>query len=248
MRKISLKAIVVFELLFVLIACFAAGTTWLLLRSAPLGDFRGVTTIAVGLMMLYLFAIAVYRVFLAVFPLKEGAIEPGSRSEFGYHVYVLFYLVLFYSLTRSKFVPVPLMRLVYLALGAKLGPNTYSSGTILDPPLTTVGCNTIIGQDAVLYSHAIEGQHLSHAAIRIGSDVTIGANAVVMSGVTVGDGAIVGAGSVVTKGTRIGGGEIWMGVPARPRKASPAGVPSAELPQVALKEHGAENAQDSPHC
>jgi len=31
-----------------------------------------------------------------------------------------------------------------------LGPNTYSGGTILDPPLTIIGSNTIIGEDALL--------------------------------------------------------------------------------------------------
>ena len=107
------------------------------------------------------------------------------------------------------------MRLVYLALGARLGSNTYSAGAILDPPLTEVGANTIIGHDAALFSHAIEGRHLSHARIRIGNNVTIGAHAIIMSGVTIEDDAIVAAGAVVTKDSHIGAGEIWGGNPAR---------------------------------
>lgn len=49
--------------------------------------------------------------------------------------------------------------------------------------------------------------------VRIGSDVWLGANAVVTAGVTIGDGAIVGAGAVVTRD--IPPGAIAGGVPAR---------------------------------
>ena len=107
------------------------------------------------------------------------------------------------------------MRLVYLALGARLGENTYSAGTILDPPLTVIGDNSIIGHDAVLFSHAIEGRKFSLNSVHIGNNVTVGATAVIMSDVAVGDGAIISAGAIVTKGTRIGAGEVWGGVPAR---------------------------------
>ncbi len=100
-------------------------------------------------------------------------------------------------------------------MGAKLGPNTFSAGTLLDPPLTIAGSNTIIGHNAVLYAHTIEGTTLSTSVIRIGDNVTIGAHAVIMAGVTIEDDAIVAAAAVVTKGTHIRAGERWGGVPAR---------------------------------
>jgi len=108
-----------------------------------------------------------------------------------------------------------LPRPLYICLGARLGPNTYSGGAILDPPLTIIGSNTIIGEDALLYSHAIEGRHLSHAIINIGDNVTIGAKSIIMSGVKIGNGSIIAAGSVVLKKTEIGSNEIWGGVPAK---------------------------------
>jgi acetyltransferase-like isoleucine patch superfamily enzyme len=215
MRKITFGPIALFSALLLLILTFGVGSTLLVLRPIPLGDYRGVVTVGLGTLLIYLYAFAVYRLFLKAMPLREGPIAEGSREEFGYHVYLLFYLILFYPLTRSRFIPVPLMRLVYQALGAKLGPNTYSSGTILDPPLTFIGANTIIGQDAVLYSHAIEGSRLSHHAIRIGDNVTIGANAVVMAGVTIDSDVIVAAGAVVMKGANLNRGEVWGGVPAK---------------------------------
>jgi len=215
MRKISVGPIIVFTLIFCLAMSLAIVTTNTLLGSVPMGDFRGITLVVAALLFLYVYSIIVYRVFLYIIPLKEGYIEEGSKEEFGYNIYVLFFLVMFRSLICTRVIPVPLTRLIYICLGARLGTNTYSTGIILDPPLTTAGANTIIGQDALLYCHAVEGRHLSLDAIHIGDNVTIGARSVIMSGVKIGDGAIVAAGSVVLKHTQIGPGELWGGVPAQ---------------------------------
>ena len=84
-----------------------------------------------------------------------------------------------------------------------------------DPPLTTIGDNCIVGHDALVFAHVIEGSRFELCTVRIGNDVTIGGHAAIMPDVEIGDGAIVSIGAVVTKGTRIGVGEIWGGVPAR---------------------------------
>ena len=215
MRKISFGQIMFFEVLLFTAIELGILTTWFLLGGLPLGDFRGVTLVLSAVIFIYLYAFLVYRLFLHFFPLREGDVPEGSREEFAAQVNILFYLLLFNSLIRTHFLPVPLMRLVYLALGARLGANTYSAGTILDPPLTFIGDNSIIGHDAALFSHAIEGRNFSLNVIRIGNNVTVGAMAVIMSGVVIGDGAIVSAGAIVTKGTRIGAGEVWGGVPAK---------------------------------
>lgn len=215
MRAITAPQIAFFFLLLGVTLILGIVTTAWLLGSAPLGDFRGVVLTGTAILFVYLYAFAIYRLFLHFMPLKEGNIPEGSREEFAAQVNILFYLMLFNTLIRTHFLPVPLMRLIYLALGAKLGPNTYSAGVLLDPPLTRIGSNSIVGHDAVLIAHAIEGSHLALAHIEMGDNVTIGATAVILSGVKIGDGAIVSAGAVVTKGTRIGAGEIWGGVPAK---------------------------------
>lgn len=222
MRKITGKQILVFLSLLALIITLAVATTWLLLWNAELGDFRGLAIVAGLVLFIYLYAFAIYRMFLFFMPLQTGDIREGSREELIAQVNILFYLMLFNTLIRTHFLPVPLLRLVYLALGASLGPNTYSAGSLLDPPLTRMGANCIIGHDAVLFAHAIEGRHLSLAPVTLGNNVTVGAMAIVMSDVVIGDGAIISAGAVVLKGTRIGWGEVWGGVPAKCLRKPPA--------------------------
>jgi hypothetical protein len=222
MRAIKPGQVAVFLGLLALILTLAVGTTALLFGALPLGDFRGVTLVAMALLLVYLYAFLVYRCFLLVLPLHEGDVPEHSRHELAANVNILFYLLLFNSLIRTHFIPVPIQRLIYLALGARLGANTYSAGALLDPPLTHIGSNTIIGHDAVVFAHVIEGARLELKAVHIGNTVTIGAKAVVMAGVRIGDNAIVSTGAVVTKDTQIAAGEIWGGIPARRIKAAPA--------------------------
>ncbi|MDB5905929.1 MAG: glycan acetyltransferase, partial [Massilia sp.] len=129
--------------------------------------------------------------------------------------YVLFYLILFNSLIRGGIIPIPIMRMIYLALGARLGKNTYSSGIIYDPLFVSIGANSVVGESALLVPHIIEGNRLGHYRIVIGNNVTIGAHSVILSGVTIGDNAIVAANSLVSKGTQINSDEVWGGSPAR---------------------------------
>ena len=119
MRKISGLQILAFLTLFLAALALALASTWIALGGVPLGDFRGVVLSLSALIGFYVYGIIVYRLFLRIFPLKAGEIAKSSPQEFVYHVYVLFYLLIFYPVMRSGFMPAPLMRLFYLALGAR---------------------------------------------------------------------------------------------------------------------------------
>ena len=146
MRKIGIGEILVFTALFASALTLAVVTTGLLFGKLPLGDFRGITLVVAAVLFLYLYAFAIYRLFLFLVPLDEGEIAEKSREEFGYHVYILFYLILFYPLMRGGAVPMPMMRLIYQALGARLGTNTYSAGIIHDPPFVEIGMYSTVGR------------------------------------------------------------------------------------------------------
>ncbi len=222
MRKIDGKQIGTFLALLTPAVAVNVALSYALWLVLPPGDMRGALVLLAWLLLLPLCAIVACRLFLTFNPMRDGSLDPGSREEWIYHVYTLFSLMFFQPLTRSLLVPVPIMRALYQLMGAKLGDNTYSGGTILDPPLVRIGSNTIIGHDAVLFSHAMEGSHLALASIEIGDRVTIGAKAVIMPGVKIGDGAIVAVNAVVLKGTEIGPGERWAGIPAKRLGSSPA--------------------------
>jgi serine acetyltransferase len=215
MRKIRGLEVLTFVLCFGAAHALATAVNIGVFGGLPLGDFRGVALTASGVVLLYFFAILIHRCLLWLVPLKAGEIATGSREEFAFNLYLLFYLTLFNSLIRSGLTPVPLLRLVYLALGARMGENTYASGIIFDPMFVELGANCIVGQSALIVPHVIEGKRLAIYPVRIGNDVTIGANAIVMSDVVIGDRAIVAAGAIVVKGTRIGEAESWGGIPAK---------------------------------
>ena len=73
-----------------------------------------------------------------------------------------------------------------------------------------VGENSHVGAGSVL-SGVIEPANAT--PVRVGNNVLIGANAVVLEGVQIGDNAVVAAGSVVTKD--VASGDVVAGVPAR---------------------------------
>lgn len=71
-----------------------------------------------------------------------------------------------------------------------------------------IGDRTLIGYHTQIFSsnHVIPpgkerifGAGHEHKPVKIGRDVWIGANCIILPGVTVGDGAVVAAGSVITK-------------------------------------------------
>jgi acetyltransferase-like isoleucine patch superfamily enzyme len=171
--------------------------------------------LATWVLVLHALAVLTFRLFFVLNPLPDGEVVPDSRNHFNSDVYVLSNLLFWHPLLRSPLVPVPLMRLVLQALGARMGANSYSAGLVQDPCLTELGENTLIGESALVIAHAIEGKTLAYRRVRIGNSVTIGARSIVMPGTIIEDGAIIAAGAVVPKGSRVGRGEIWGGVPAR---------------------------------
>ncbi len=215
MRSITGRQIFIFNLLMA--ACLLVGLSGARLSFAalPANEFRAMTVVLTALLLVYSAAILAYRLWLVFRPLPSGEIEENSASETTYHIHLLFFLMLFFPITRSGFLPVPLLRVFYQALGARFGVNSYTSGIIYDPMFVTIGAHSVLGQGSLIVPHAVEGKRLSHARITIGNNVTIGGNAVVLQGCVIEDDAQIGIGAVVAKNTHIKRGEIWLGIPAK---------------------------------
>ncbi|MGT2715838.1 DapH/DapD/GlmU-related protein [Streptococcus respiraculi] len=82
----------------------------------------------------------------------------------------------------------------------------------------TIGDRTLVGHNVVIatLNHSFEVAkrgNLVPAAVSIGQDVWIGANATICPGVKIGDGAVIAAGAVVTKD--VAPGTVVGGVPAK---------------------------------
>lgn len=106
-----------------------------------------------------------------------------------------------------------------------IGNNCGLSSAVLSSRSSiTIGERTLIGGNVRIfdhdfhaldlqYRHSVKGEYVKIDTVKIGDDVFIGTNVLVLKGVTIGDRAIVGAGSVVSK--NIPADEIWAGNPAR---------------------------------
>ncbi len=95
-------------------------------------------------------------------------------------------------------------------IGAEIGEKSMiDMGAVLGGR-AIVGKNSHIGANAVLAGVV---EPASAQPVRIGDNVIVGANAVVLEGIQVGDNAVVGAGAIVTKD--VAAGTVVAGVPAK---------------------------------
>jgi acetyltransferase-like isoleucine patch superfamily enzyme len=115
----------------------------------------------------------------------DGIWKPGPSICFGNHVFIG---------SGTEF---------NIRIGLSVGNDT----------LIASGCRFVDHDHGISLGALMRKQEGPESPIKIGSDVWLGCNVVVLKGVTIGDGAIVAAGAVITKS--IGENEIWAGVPAR---------------------------------
>ncbi|AEA46135.1 acyltransferase [Archaeoglobus veneficus] len=102
-------------------------------------------------------------------------------------------------------------------IGVKVGENVSfgleSTVDIFFPELIEVGDNSIIGYNTVLLAHEFLVDELRVGEVKIGKNVTVGANCTVLPGVEIGDNSIIAAHSLVN--SDIPPGVLAGGVPAR---------------------------------
>lgn len=110
----------------------------------------------------------------------------------------------------------PLWTWYLKANGAKIGKGVYvNTARLFDHNLLELHDKAVVGGDAKLIAHLVEGGKIKAQPVILGKRAVIGINSVVGPGVEVGAGSAVGAMSFVPKGTKIPPNEAWGGVPAK---------------------------------
>jgi serine acetyltransferase len=114
--------------------------------------------------------------------------------------------------------------------GAKIGKNTIvGNGLLFNPERIIIGDNCWFGYNAIVSGHIYEGGKLYMKAVRIGNNVTVGANSCVCPGVEVGDNVIIGANSIVPKDRVIPPNSIWVNGKATPMKPETAATDESNV-------------------
>lgn len=108
---------------------------------------------------------------------------------------------------------------LYALFGAKMGRRVAIAGDLVDPYLTEIGPDVVIGLNAVLSPHLLMGGRLVLGRVRLEPESTVGVGAVLQGDVLVGRGSIIAANAVVPTGTTVPSYELWGGSPAHKIKS-----------------------------
>ncbi len=126
--------------------------------------------------------------------------------------------------------------------GAKIGRGTIiGNGRLFNPERTIIGENCFFGYNAILSGHVYEGNKLYLKTVRLGNNVTVGANAVILPGADIGDNVIIGANTTVPKDRLIPSNSIWVNGKAIPRRGA-----AVDLPVTVVLDHGVVMDSESP--
>lgn len=142
--------------------------------------------------------------------------SPEAVEWIGYNSMVLIANAAFLDVLRVSFY----QTLFYRLMGAKVGKDVrINTGGLADLELLEIGDNALIGGGTALICHGFERGFVRLAPTRIGANVSIGLNTVIMPDCQIGDGAVVTPCSYLPKGTRIPPKGLWGGNPARDLRA-----------------------------
>jgi serine acetyltransferase len=169
-----------------------------------------------GLFLVFL--VILFKLSRSVIPYMEDGYYSHENEDWLIYEYFEIYYVLFpyFAWFFSVFLDTKPRHQLF---GAKIGHGTVvGNGRLFNPERTIIGDNCMFGYDAILSGHVYEGNRLYLKTVKLGNNVTVGANAVILAGADIGDNVIVGANTVVPKDRVIPPNTIWVHGKAIPRK------------------------------
>jgi len=109
----------------------------------------------------------------------------------------------------------PFSILFFRLMGAKVGKNVQiNSKKCFDLSLIEIGDNVVIGGYATIMCHSFERNRLILRKVKIGNNVVLGLNSVIMAGAEIGQGAFITAGAILGKNKQVAPYSVYAGVPA----------------------------------
>jgi len=156
------------------------------------------------LMLIVSLVTAIFRLRL-----REGEFDSASPEIFKWLFINAFFLAV--KVAFMDFILLtPYCALFYRFLGAKMGRNVaINSKNVMDISLLEIGDNAMIGGNATVIAHSFERDGLKLKKVKIGKNVIIGLNAVILPGVHIGDNAVIAAGAIVPKNTHVPAGTTF---------------------------------------
>ena len=179
--------------------------------------------LAVGIYYFTLFALMAWpsvRVWSKVDDsLKNGVFKGKNRIKYfkksQSNPYALLYIYSHETAIRMVFLlhylfsPVITM-LMYKFMGAEIGKGSSVYGKIMDPIMTKIGSNSIIGTDAILSCHADNRTAFVAGPVRIGNNCLVGGMSIIGPGVVVEDDCVIAAGSMILSNKRVRKGTTYI--------------------------------------
>lgn len=159
--------------------------------------------------------------FINILNLKyeEGEYEKSLRDKTTFK-WMLHFILYTPTYKLINVFAIPPLKSFYLSLiGCKIGRNVYLAGEewIIDPCVTEIGENTMIGGRAIITGHVAEDK-LIIKKVKIGKNCLIGGDSLLLPGVTIEENVVLGAKSLVTKGKTLEKGKTYAGIPAKKNK------------------------------
>lgn len=191
---------------------WASGMSWLP-RCAILGLGFSASFFVFGFALLVVVPILNFVLPTRVKPFKGGYYTIHATPWVLHNA--LFYVVRY---TFLRFVTLTPFGIWFLkGMGMKIGRHAFvNTDYISDPCLITLGNDVALGGSVRIFAHYGGGGSLVIAPVFIDDRATIGLAATIMGDVRIGKDAVILPHSAVLPGSRVGDGEIWGGVPARP--------------------------------
>jgi serine acetyltransferase len=213
---------------------------WFVLLMAPIGLFCYIIFLG--------FLLVMFRVSRRGIPRLKDGYYPIETGQWLLHEYYEIYYVLtpYFAWFFSVFLNT---KPRHTWFGAKIGKNSIvGNGLLFNPERIVIGDNCWFGYNAIVSGHVYEGGRLYMKTVRIGNNVTVGANSCLMPGVDIGDNVIIGANTTIPKDRAVPADSVWVNGRATPRKPRTAEVDGSRVRVGRLKVQSTADAdsQDEP--